>query len=1036
LIDKLLTPDDEDFPLALERMDECVAYLAANGARFRDATVYISRFSALRLRALGLVAGAVREAVEHVAVAVEKEIGAAKGVVAAAAAALAQKQQQGETAVGASAAPQSLSLPHSLSAASSALSEAQSALDTVELYQLQLRFRADLGHLRRLVGLVEARGAKRAYGEVLQDCYAAYANRRSSLVVPLLMERVSRVVKDRVKSMYNQPPPHSPPGTGTAATKSLQAGPEPSGWLGSSPTSTKGALSSSEAQPADSASTSSTLARQLHRPPHSRPGSVITAATRDTSSRASVSLWAVDTSMRESVVLDAVRSAASLVSRAVIAEHSLFHALFLAPAGVKGGVGASSSHAASGVGGLDDPFFMGGSDAMYHQDSSEWGGSHTRQQHIGTAASVVSSRRSPTVGGGPITASYVRAAADAVLGSLCEEVSNVFGDVLRPLLVGVTSLEVLFDAVHVLQDEVLGELCGWGGARGKGGAPSSRVAAGGGYSLGAAGQVHYQQQQLQYSTSSSSRSHALAPFARSCETLLADLCDRLSFRAANFIGERIDGYKPQSQTFAYPLPLLPVTTTAGSSVCLASIRSVGDSDYPSRLLAYYLRHRGTPSVLTETASAMGGSSAGSTVAGGEHPGTLLSPPSIWDSWFPLLELTLVLLSKLYRTLDRGSFEALAQDAVAACTRKLVTAGEGLRNCKTTWPGFPLDGYAVSRCTIVTPSGEPPIPGALTRDLFSGAVTLLDAAGASAVAGVGGSDASHISRCLGNTADCDGLLFTIKNLLVLREQLSPFSVSLTSTTQTLDFTSTSAALSHLLSSTLRAGPVSLLTFSSNTNPLLEFLSTGMPRVAEERVNFKAHLEDLLKKTCDSLITKFHDMLVGGVVKHLRDRLPQTLTPVATPSTDGAAGSSSIVQTIPAQQRPKYATSLSEILDATSKDMEVLLPPIRRRLGLYLGSPMTASILFSPVRDRVLQTFAALRQSVYESLVVLDGPLDTPSPSSETTPPLTDLRALLEGKISRALAVLEASDALVVDPHSAAFGHDTAVFLAKVGPAAAK
>lgn len=49
--------------------------------------------------------------------------------------------------------------------------------------------------------------------------------------------------------------------------------------------------------------------------------------------------------------------------------------------------------------------------------------------------------------------------------------------------------------------------------------------------------------------------------------------------------------------------------------------------------------------------------------------------SVYETWYPPLEKTLLPLSKLYRTLDKSAFEDLAQDAVVACSKALVKGSE-------------------------------------------------------------------------------------------------------------------------------------------------------------------------------------------------------------------------------------------------------------------------------------------------------------------------------------------------------------------------
>lgn len=134
------------------------------------------------------------------------------------------------------------------------------------------------------------------------------------------------------------------------------------------------------------------------------------------------------------------------------------------------------------------------------------------------------------------------------------------------------------------------------------------------------------------------------------------------------------------------------------------------------------------------------------------------------------------------------FESLAQQAVCACAVSLVRASTMLR-------------AKVVRCAVVAASG--------------GWRCTPDASGA----------------CMWRQGDVDADLFLIKYLLILREQITPFDIDFTVTEKSLDFTTTSEALSSFLSRSS-----SLFTFSLS-NPLLSLFTGSLPSVAESRVDSK-------------------------------------------------------------------------------------------------------------------------------------------------------------------------------------------------------
>lgn len=121
------------------------------------------------------------------------------------------------------------------------------------------------------------------------------------------------------------------------------------------------------------------------------------------------------------------------------------------------------------------------------------------------------------------------------------------------------------------------------------------------------------------------------------ETLLADVRERLIFRAQAFIREEVDNYRPSSDDLNYPGKLetdtqntetLPLTKTShGSASEDAAKDSEGNSNAPGQ-------------------------------------------PRGHQRWFPPLENTLSCLATLYRCLDARTFSCLAQEAVHLCSESI------------------------------------------------------------------------------------------------------------------------------------------------------------------------------------------------------------------------------------------------------------------------------------------------------------------------------------------------------------------------------
>ncbi|KAG9459772.1 hypothetical protein H6P81_004280 [Aristolochia fimbriata] len=155
------------------------------------------------------------------------------------------------------------------------------------------------------------------------------------------------------------------------------------------------------------------------------------------------------------------------------------------------------------------------------------------------------------------------------LAPLLDPLSTYLYDTLRPKLIHEANLDFLCELVDILKVEVLGE-------------------------------------QL------SRRSESLAGLRPTLQRILADVCERLTFRARTYVRDEIGNFFPFDE----------------------------DLDYPAKL---------EQSVETEQGTSGDESS------------------DVFKSWYPPLEKTLSCLSKLYRCLEPPVFTGLAQEAVEVCS---------------------------------------------------------------------------------------------------------------------------------------------------------------------------------------------------------------------------------------------------------------------------------------------------------------------------------------------------------------------------------
>ncbi|KAJ9168110.1 hypothetical protein P3X46_019672 [Hevea brasiliensis] len=175
------------------------------------------------------------------------------------------------------------------------------------------------------------------------------------------------------------------------------------------------------------------------------------------------------------------------------------------------------------------------------------------------------------------------------LAPLLDPLSTFLYDTLRPKLIHETNIDLLCELVDILKVEVLGE-------------------------------------QL------SRRSESLAGLHPTLERILADIHERLTFRARTHIRDEIANYIPSNE----------------------------DLDYPAKLEQSVEKKPETTSV-EETAN-------------------------VFRTWYPPLEKTLSCLSKLYRCLEPSVFTGLAQEAVEVCSLSIQKASKLIAKRTTAMDG--------------------------------------------------------------------------------------------------------------------------------------------------------------------------------------------------------------------------------------------------------------------------------------------------------------------------------------------------------------
>jgi len=296
------------------------------------------------------------------------------------------------------------------------------------------------------------------------------------------------------------------------------------------------------------------------------------------------------------------------------------------------------------------------------------------------------------------------AALNELLAALC----NLLYTALRPSVIRETELDALVEVSCVLRGEVRERVMAAAqstGALRSAGKTALLPASSGSSSSSSSSSSN--------SSSSSALdllppSHPLSSFSQAVSRLTADVQERLSHRAQLYIRDVLQNHQSTPAELDYPNKLLQKEKEKAAAAVAGQ--------------------------TAESASAMSlspGPAASSSTSSRRGEGALLS------QWHPVLERALLLLSKLYRSVDGSVFRYLAAEAISACTATLLQCGASIARVHSA------------------------------------------------------ANDAHLS---------DGLLFSISHLLLLREQLSPFAaVDLEVSGMDLDFSHMREVLPNIFSS---------------------------------------------------------------------------------------------------------------------------------------------------------------------------------------------------------------------------------------------
>ncbi|XP_018331497.1 conserved oligomeric Golgi complex subunit 3 isoform X2 [Agrilus planipennis] len=156
----------------------------------------------------------------------------------------------------------------------------------------------------------------------------------------------------------------------------------------------------------------------------------------------------------------------------------------------------------------------------------------------------------------------------------------------------------------------------------------------------------------------------LDKFVETIRQLLQDVEERLIFRTNVFFQHDLSSYKPSPGDLAYPEKLEQMENIA---------EEVSEGRTLSRMSSVSVESQ---EVATINAAHLGQFRS--------YTGN--SPADLHGMWYPTVKRTLVCLSRLYFSLDRETFQGLAQEALVVCVKTIDDAGTQIAARKGTIDG--------------------------------------------------------------------------------------------------------------------------------------------------------------------------------------------------------------------------------------------------------------------------------------------------------------------------------------------------------------
>ncbi|RUS30631.1 hypothetical protein BC938DRAFT_479139 [Jimgerdemannia flammicorona] len=463
--------------------------------------------------------------------------------------------------------------------------------------------------------------------------------------------------------------------------------------------------------------------------------------------------------------------------------------------------------------------------------------------------------------------------------------------------------------------------------------------------------------------------------------VLQDAQQRLIFRAQSYIRTEIQVFMPKPEDLDYPAKLRSLRRSSifsqpTSTRSISFPTAVRQSDGPATLT---VEEDGSetmvatdgdiskPTSWADTTTADATTVASPTLS--QRPLSLYNAnvssltstdPSItaemYKGWYPTLQRTLWILSKLYRCVKVASFEEpyipchafmltsypvgeraillqtsvfedLSQEAVSLCRQSLSTASESITAkqvpSRSIWCCEQFHNSCV--WTAVSSNLRLDIE---SRQIFSFYTR------------------DHLPTFTHWRAKSkvDGQLFLIKHLLILKEQIAPFEANFVHSARGLDFSAVLDAYNAITQ-----GKASIF----NPNSLFSLAQKGIPRVVEINADSKREVDKELKRVCEEFILETVKAAVEPVASFLLKvsafRLRNDLKPVN--------------QKLLLREQPfALQANVAEIADAFRESVRSRLTFAMARLSEYLSDRKTEIVLLKPMQNNIVDSYRAFYDTV--------------------------------------------------------------------------